>query len=191
MTFSLHNKMRRLPKKPPTPDAPSSFLRTEHAVCSCHHQTNIYRAPGVHSRTRRRGSGGVTIWRGTWARPVCPWSRWCIQAPGKRWGRSGCPTACRPARCCSAQFEAAAAAEAACRTAKRTSGTNKEQTCSERDFSSRSIVKRATSTCQLVSQSALKPPPKKKQGTKSCKIVTCFQSNPEQFLLWYKVSWIT
>ena len=71
------------------------------------------------------GSGRVTIWLGTWVLPVCPWSRWCTQARGKCWGQWGRLSARhlaggrrrRPARC-------EPAAETACRTVGRRTGTD-------------------------------------------------------------------
>lgn len=46
----------------------------------------------------------VTIWRGTEALHVCPWSRWCSRARGKCWGLRGR----RPARHVTAGCSAAA-----------------------------------------------------------------------------------
>lgn len=51
-----------------------------------------------------RKEEAVTIWWGTPALPVCLWSRWCIQALGKCWAHSGCPSGprlVRGRRCCS------------------------------------------------------------------------------------------
>lgn len=70
----------------------SSLLRVHMEASKSEHCANIYPTTGTQSSTGERGSGSFTIWWGTWALPVCPWSRWCIQAQDKCWGWQGRPS---------------------------------------------------------------------------------------------------